>query len=683
MLNVCGTSVLQRASGQKTILRFGKVRSSVVVRNRSSPSSSRFFWCSVVTTLWLYSRVTSGLTMMGTPVIVGELARLDAIHGEAAGQTRHTAKDRLERLGLVVRDKVLVHLDHGDPALRLVGDARLATRAHDERIAHHAVGQRLHRLGIDHGVGVDHEAELEKVGRDAHERVHLAEEVIVERRHAIVVRDTLEEVHEDHLRVTLAAVTGLRVARLFGCTALDNDDHGRAMALCARVVTGVDHGHVVLLLALTDGNEAHGCRRAKARVCLEERDADVWSAHGFARTGDHTVGDDKEELALVRILGLGERGEGGRDAVLVLRVGGDEADDKRLATDVLNREAVGDRGRGGGVGAASTTHGLRGWRTLLVGPRRCSGRVDGGHGAVRKDIRSDLASARRTRRGSHAARHEPREPYGHEEANEDDGQDDDERAVEDEVGDEAARRDLVDVSSLVLLDETPDGFASGGVGVEHHGRVAAALEARGELLTDGEVDDVALDGSRVGSEVGRHVEHAPVEHHKVGEVAALDVLPAVADPARLVAHAVDGVGGVGGGGSATGGEVDAGGASKERRDVGAGAGGREGEERGDLCSGQMMRRGDVDGPALHAEDGAAGSDLDERLCGVACGLGAEGSVEAHGDETDEGAEEDGEEDERDLFAPRLTAHLIPETAAGAEDGAGRPKGGDEGKGGPP
>ncbi len=83
-----------------------------------------------------------------------------------------------------------------------------------------------------------------------------------------------------------------------------------------------------------------------------------------------------------------------------------------------------------------------------------------------------------------------------------------------------------------------DGFASGGVGVEHHGRVAAALEARGELLTDGEVDDVALDGSRVGSQVGRHVEHAAVEHHKVGEVAALDVLPAVADPARLVAHAV-------------------------------------------------------------------------------------------------------------------------------------------------
>ncbi len=34
-----------------------------------------------------------GLDNDGHPVIVGELARLDAIHGEAAGQTRHTAKD--------------------------------------------------------------------------------------------------------------------------------------------------------------------------------------------------------------------------------------------------------------------------------------------------------------------------------------------------------------------------------------------------------------------------------------------------------------------------------------------------------------------------------------------------------------------------------------------------------------
>ena len=37
-----------------------------MVRKRSSPSKSKFFSCSVVTTDWLYSLTISGLMMRGT-----------------------------------------------------------------------------------------------------------------------------------------------------------------------------------------------------------------------------------------------------------------------------------------------------------------------------------------------------------------------------------------------------------------------------------------------------------------------------------------------------------------------------------------------------------------------------------------------------------------------------------------
>ena len=56
----------QRACGRNIILRLGNVRMRMVVKKRSSPSSNRFFWCKVVTSLWLYSRTISGLMIRGT-----------------------------------------------------------------------------------------------------------------------------------------------------------------------------------------------------------------------------------------------------------------------------------------------------------------------------------------------------------------------------------------------------------------------------------------------------------------------------------------------------------------------------------------------------------------------------------------------------------------------------------------
>lgn len=273
---------------------------------------------------------------------------------------------------------------------------------------------------------------------------------------------------------------------------------------------------------------------------------------------------------------------------------------------------------------------MRGRWTLLVGPGGGAGRVERDHGAFGKNVGRKPASARGTWRRRHSAGHEPGEPYGHEEADEDDGENDDERAVEDEVGDEAARGDLVNVAGDVLLGETLDGVACGGVGVKGDGSVSTSVRAGGELLTNGEVDDVGSDGRWIGLEVRRHVEHDAVKDEKVGKVGALDVFPSIADLAGLVVHAVLGksggregaegaifeegavernagsVGSVGSGGASTGRRLIGGGAGKERRNVGAGAGGGEAEEGGGL--GEMMRLSNVESPTVNAENGAACTD---------------------------------------------------------------------------
>lgn len=57
--------------------------------------------------------------------------------------------------------------------------------------------------------------------------MHLAEQVKVQRSHAVVVGDTREEIHEYELTVPLASITRLLLRRgLFLCATLDNDDGG-------------------------------------------------------------------------------------------------------------------------------------------------------------------------------------------------------------------------------------------------------------------------------------------------------------------------------------------------------------------------------------------------------------------------------------------------------------------------
>ena len=76
-LNSAGTVVLQYARGTKMSFRRGKVRNIKVVKNRSSPSSNRFFLCRDSTTRSEYVLMTSGLVKIGTqyPSPLGALMR--------------------------------------------------------------------------------------------------------------------------------------------------------------------------------------------------------------------------------------------------------------------------------------------------------------------------------------------------------------------------------------------------------------------------------------------------------------------------------------------------------------------------------------------------------------------------------------------------------------------------------
>jgi hypothetical protein len=86
------TNGLAGARGKNIILRAGKVRIMRVERKRSSPSSRRFFWCKVVTTLWLYSRVISDWVRIGTQSESLSCARLRSEIGPARRVARRTLR---------------------------------------------------------------------------------------------------------------------------------------------------------------------------------------------------------------------------------------------------------------------------------------------------------------------------------------------------------------------------------------------------------------------------------------------------------------------------------------------------------------------------------------------------------------------------------------------------------------
>jgi len=75
-----GMTVLQTACGQNIILRWGKLRSISVLRNRSSPRRRRFFWWRVSTTDSEYSWTISGLRRIGTHFSAPSASRFRAFN---------------------------------------------------------------------------------------------------------------------------------------------------------------------------------------------------------------------------------------------------------------------------------------------------------------------------------------------------------------------------------------------------------------------------------------------------------------------------------------------------------------------------------------------------------------------------------------------------------------------------
>ena len=84
--------------------------------------------------------------------------------------------------------------------------------------------QRLFAKSIDYQIA-HHEAYFEEIGCDSHQYVNFAEEIKIQRRHPVVIRNARKEIHENQLAIPLATIARflVRCSFLFGAT-LDNDD---------------------------------------------------------------------------------------------------------------------------------------------------------------------------------------------------------------------------------------------------------------------------------------------------------------------------------------------------------------------------------------------------------------------------------------------------------------------------
>lgn len=138
-------------------------------------------------------------------------------------------------------NEVLEDLDGGYPRLSFIGYPCFSTDTHDHLVVVHAIDKVSKRGRVDFGVGIHlenildigpntemctyHEAYFKEVWRDSHKDMDLAEKIEVKWRHAIVVGDTREEVHEDKLTVTFASVARLLLfCSLLLCATLDDND---------------------------------------------------------------------------------------------------------------------------------------------------------------------------------------------------------------------------------------------------------------------------------------------------------------------------------------------------------------------------------------------------------------------------------------------------------------------------
>jgi hypothetical protein len=164
----------------------------------------------------------------------------DAVERETTGKTGDRTEERFEGLGEMVRDVVLVDLDHGPPGGLFVRELGLAADADDGGVVRAGGDETVQgvggnslsaavsdghdgkEIGTTHGISVDGENVLVERGVDTDDVPHLVIDLELERVHGQIEVDAVEVVHEEDLRVTLATIAGL--GALGGLADL-NDDH--------------------------------------------------------------------------------------------------------------------------------------------------------------------------------------------------------------------------------------------------------------------------------------------------------------------------------------------------------------------------------------------------------------------------------------------------------------------------
>ncbi|EDK42120.1 conserved hypothetical protein [Lodderomyces elongisporus NRRL YB-4239] len=114
-LNLSGTTVLHAALGMKICFLLGNVLNINDDKYLSSPKRSKFFLCNVSTTLSEYLSTISGFAKIGTQYPSDPFGALILYIQKHPWKTRDTTKNRLKRLGLMMRNIVLKHLNSSKP----------------------------------------------------------------------------------------------------------------------------------------------------------------------------------------------------------------------------------------------------------------------------------------------------------------------------------------------------------------------------------------------------------------------------------------------------------------------------------------------------------------------------------------------------------------------------------------
>jgi len=187
-----------------------------------------------------------------------------------------------------------------------------------------------------------------------------------------------------------------------------------------------------------------------------------------------------------------------------------------------------DQGRTGPGGASR----LRGaFLQLLLSPT-CPGSltvdiVDGDIGTLWHDAWADhgLVQLGRADIASESCGEEPIEDASHDETDHDQAENDDETGIKDQLGNEAAWRDFVDIASVVTLGEATNCRLEIITTVKDEGSIFPVLWIAGKDGAECSVEIITPDGGFVGSHVRCHVEDGAIDYEVIGEFC--DLVPIV------------------------------------------------------------------------------------------------------------------------------------------------------------